>query len=192
MLILERPWTRQPQTVVGVDYSHPSAKGLVFAWNGATRRNATKQPGLHSSYGSGLTDHYANNTGFNPNGTGSLSFTGTHTCTSNEITVLYVFRYLTTAQFTQWKVQYGIPYGSVLSVGVYLSGANILSDAAAINLGDNLSLNSLFVVYPGSGSTSAFHLNNNNDVVVTSSATLTGLTPTIRLCANSRRSTSRV
>lgn len=32
MLILKRPWTRQPQTVVGVDWSNPITSGLVGAW----------------------------------------------------------------------------------------------------------------------------------------------------------------
>ena len=34
MLILKRPWTRQPQWPVGIDWSNPLARGLVFAFHG--------------------------------------------------------------------------------------------------------------------------------------------------------------
>ena len=34
MLILKRPWTRQPQVAVGVDWSNPITQGLVFAFDG--------------------------------------------------------------------------------------------------------------------------------------------------------------
>ena len=39
MLILERPWTRQPQSQVGVDWSNPITRGLVFAGIGTDDSN---------------------------------------------------------------------------------------------------------------------------------------------------------
>lgn len=71
-----------------------------------------------------------------------------------------------------------------MNVGAYLSGSNILSESGAVILGANEPINALFVVYSGSGSTSTFHLNHNADASVTSSATLSGTTPTVRLGAN--------
>lgn len=80
MLILERPWTRQPHGAVGVDWGNPITQGLVFAFDGqesdAVQRrvvditnNAGRgvgEKGKHRTYGGNPVDTQISFKAINP------------------------------------------------------------------------------------------------------------------------------
>lgn len=66
-IIVRRPWTRQPQGPVEVDWNNPLANGLVFAWTASSSRRNAASNSTATSIGSTLRAIAAGNVARNPN-----------------------------------------------------------------------------------------------------------------------------
>lgn len=158
--------------------------GLVFAWAAAAPGiNQASKIGLSTFIAGGVIGTAAGLPGYDNNAAGALSFDVRRGWTAGSYTVFRLFTLTSKVAFTTSKIQLGIPFGASINPNAYISGSSILAEAGGTNLGADEELNSLFFVYPGSGSTSAAHLNRNADISISTGAVISGA-PVLRIGAN--------
>lgn len=151
MVPLQRAWTYQPQSPTGLSTNSLTQK-IVLLWTGAVPFDQAKKGAEFSYSGSGMLFTPGNaGMGFDNANVGAISF-GNIPPPNGAFTVFRSFTFVSKSIYTSGKITYGIPYTSAININTYLQYGTIVYEQTNVGIGPDLDVNTLFAVYPGSGS----------------------------------------